>query len=150
MVTRMDNVLSPTPTFTDSSLPVNSYIQAQSNPPQPGGTVGADDCRILNVEWNNNNLVAAFNAGVGTDAVAAWLQFNTSGSSPVVVQQGVIHPGTGISTYMPSVAVDANGDLGLTYMESSASEYVSMYVTGHPGQLSTGSPELPSTIELRW
>jgi fibronectin type 3 domain-containing protein len=140
-VTRMGNVLSPTPTFTDFSLPVNSYIQAQRNPPQPGGTVGADDCRTLNAEWNNNQLVAAFNGGVDSDAAAVWVQFNTSSSIPVVVQQGVIHPGAGISAYMPAVAVDAAGDLGLTYLESSVSEYVSMYVTGRLAS------DLPGTLE---
>jgi hypothetical protein len=125
-------------------VPVNSYTYLLSGTaPQPGSTVEVVDCRALNVEWNNNNLVVAFNAAVGTDAAADWMQFNTSGSSPVVVQQGVIHPGTGISTYMPSVAVDANGDLGLTYMESSANEYPSMYVTGRVASDPAGAMEAP-------
>jgi hypothetical protein len=109
MVTRMDNVLSSTPTFTTFALPVNSYVNAASGI-QPGGSVDPGDCRTLNVEWNNNHLAAAFMSSVGTDPAAAWLEFNTSGSSPALVQQGVIHPGTGIGTYMPAVAVDASGD----------------------------------------
>jgi hypothetical protein len=142
--TRMDNVLSSNPTFTNYTLSANPYIYANaSNLYQPGGTVDPGDSRVLNVEWNNNNLVAAFNSSVGTDAAAAWIQLNTGGASPTVVQQGVIHPGAGISTYLPAVAVDANGDLGLTYMESSASEYISMYVTGRLASDPAGTMEAP-------
>jgi hypothetical protein len=42
----------------------------------------------------------------------------------------VIDPGPGIFTYFPSADIDPVGDIGMTYIESSASEYVSMYVTG--------------------
>jgi hypothetical protein len=128
-VVRMDNLLSATPTFTDTSVAVNSY----SNPPaatQPSSTVDASDSRTLSVEWNSGHLGVAFDAAAGSDAVAAWYEFNTGGSQPVVSQQGVIHPASGVSTYFPAIAVDAAGDLGLTYMESSSSEYVSVYVTG--------------------
>jgi hypothetical protein len=146
-VTRMDNVLSPTPTFTVYNRVVNPYSSASSSSVyQPGGTLDPGDGRTLNVEWNNNNLVAGFGSSVVSDAAAAWIDFNTGGSSPVVVQQGVIHPGTGISTYFPSVAVDANGDLGLTYMESSASEYVSMYVTGRLASDPAGTMEAPVRV----
>jgi hypothetical protein len=131
-VVRMDKVLSSSPTFTDNVLSVNAYSYVA--PTQPGGTVDAGDSRMLNVEWNNNNLVAAFDSSVGSDTAAAWCEFNTGGSAPVLSQQGVIHPGTGISTFFPAVGVDASGNLGLNYMESSATEYVSMYITGRlPG-----------------
>ena len=145
LVTRMDNVLSHAPTFTTFSVTVNSYGETTSGV-QPAGTVDPGDCRTLNVEWDNNYLAAAFTSAVGTDPAAAWLEFNTSGASPTVAQQGVIHPGTGISTYMPAVAVNANGDLGLTYMESSVTEYVSMYVTGRLASDPAGAMEAPVRV----
>jgi hypothetical protein len=128
-VVKMTNVLSGSPSFTDKNLAVNSYSY-NSDPPQPGGTVDIVDSRTLNVEWNNNYLVAGFDSTSGSDAAAAWVLFNTSASSPTVSQQGVVHPASGVSTYFPAVGVDASGDLGLTYMESSSTEYVSTYVTG--------------------
>ena len=134
------------PTFTDFLVPVNSYTEAQTNPLQPGGTIGADDCRALNVEWNNNNLVTAFNGGVGSDAAADWVEFSTSGSSPALVQQGDIHPAPGTAAYMPSIAVDALGDLGVTYMQSSATQYVSMYVTGRLASDPLGTLEAPALV----
>jgi hypothetical protein len=89
IVTRMDNVLSPSPTFRNYFVPVNPY-DAPPSFPQPGGSVQIYDCRTLNVEWNNNQLVSGFNSIVGTDAAAAWLEFNTSGPSPTVMSQGAI------------------------------------------------------------
>jgi hypothetical protein len=139
-VIRMDNVLSANPTFTTTSLGVNSYGYV-SGAVQPGGTVDCGDSRVLNVEWNNGNLVAALNSDVGSDAAAAWFEFNTAGASPTLSQQGVIHPGTGINTYFPAVAVDSAGDLAITYMESSSTEYVSMYVTGRLASDSSGTLE---------
>jgi hypothetical protein len=145
MVTRMNNVLSSTPTFTTVSVPVNSYLNAASGI-QPNGTIDPADCRTLNVEWNNNYLAGAFISSAGTDPAAAWIEINTRGSSPALVQQGVIHPGSGISTYMPAVAVDSSGDLGLTYMESSSSEYASMYVTGRLASDPAGTIEAPVRV----
>ncbi len=134
-VTRMDNVLSSNPTFTTTSIGVNTYSQV--TPTQPGGTVDAGDCRTETVEWNNGHLVASLNSGAGSDAAAAWYLFSTSGSTPTLSQQGVIHPGTGISTYFGAVTVDSSGDMAMTYMESSSTENPSMYVTG---RLATDAP----------
>jgi hypothetical protein len=145
LVTRMDNVLSPAPTFTTFSVPVASYGVSTSGL-QPGGSIDTGDSRTLNVEWNNNYLAAAFDSAVGTDPAAAWLEFNTAGASPSVAQQGAIHPGTGVSTYMPAVAVDANGDLGLTYMQSSATEYASIYVTGRLASDPAGTLQAPVRV----
>jgi hypothetical protein len=77
-----------------------------------------------------------------------WYQFDTTGGTPTLIQQGSIHPGPGVSTFMGSIAQDAAGDLGMTYMQSSAREYVSMYVAtklvGTPlGVMGNGVPAAP-------
>src|SRR5262249_10114292 len=81
---------------------------------------------------------------------AIWYEVSTSGT-PTLMDQGVISPGAGIDTYMPSVAVDAAGDIGTTYMESSSTEYISMYVGVHgagdvPGTTSTALARAGQTI----
>jgi hypothetical protein len=128
-VVKMTNVLSGSPSFTDSNLTVNSYGY-KTSAVQPGGTVGIVDARTLNAEWNNNNLVAGWDSTSGSDSAAGWVEFNTSGSSPTKSQQGVIHPASGVQTYFPAVTVDSSGNMAMTYMESSSSEYVSAYFTG--------------------
>ncbi len=67
-------------------------------------------------------------------AKARWYDFNTTGvNDPSVAvplyQSGEINPGAGVFTYFPSAAIDPAGDIGMTYLESSANEFLSMYVT---------------------
>jgi hypothetical protein len=55
-----------------------------------------------------------------------------------------INPGNGIATYYPAAAIDVTtGDLGITYMESSRREYMSMYVTGRTPSDALGAVEKP-------
>jgi uncharacterized repeat protein (TIGR01451 family) len=68
-------------------------------------------------------------------AKARWYDFNTTGASDPTVpvplyQSGEINPGTGVFTSFPSAAIDPAGDIGMTYVESSAKEDMSMYFTG--------------------
>jgi hypothetical protein len=111
-VVKMTNVLSGSPSFSDSNLTVNSYGY-KTSAVQPGGTVSIVDARTLNAEWNNNNLVAGWDSTSGSDTAAGWVEFNTSGSSPTRSQQGVIHPAGGVQTYFPAVAVDSSGNMAI-------------------------------------
>src|SRR5262249_11075452 len=140
-VVRMDNALSSSPVFTDHSLTVPSYAIPPAAPQADASTIDTGDCRTLNVEWNNNYLAAAFNSMAAADAAAAWIEFGTGASQPIVVEQGTIHPRTGIATYFPSVAVDSSGDLAFDYMESSTTENPSVYVTGRLAADAAGAME---------
>src|SRR5207249_669574 len=60
-----------------------------------------------------------------------------------LLQQGVIHPASGTATYFPAAGVDSSGDLGVTYMQSSTSQYVSMYVAGRLASDPAGTLETP-------
>jgi hypothetical protein len=130
-VTKMTNILTNTAIFNDSDIDIAAYgmppaaLQAGSSTP-----INTLDNRILSVEWRGGRLVAAHNVGVGGLAQARWYEFDVSGNAPLLAQQGTITPGAGVHTYFPSIAIAANGDLALTYMQSSAAEFPSMYVTG--------------------
>jgi hypothetical protein len=151
-VVKMTNVLSSSPVFATTNVAVNSYIAppaaAQRGSPQ---TIDTGNTRIRSVEWRNNRLVAAHNIGLSGEAIpvahARWYEFSTSGATPTLTQQGTISPGTGVHTYYPSIAISGNGDLGMTYMESSASEYMSMYVTGQKLGDPAGSMQVPILVK---
>ncbi len=51
-------------------------------------------------------------------------------SAPVLLQQCEINPGTTISVFLLAVAINQLGDIGVAYMQSSASQYPAMYVAG--------------------
>jgi hypothetical protein len=143
-VIKMTDVLNPTPTFTANDIAVDTYGSPPSSgvSQKGGGMIDAGDTRILHVEWRDNRLVAAHTVGVFGVAQARWYEFDTSGSSPTLTQQGTINQGSGVHTYYPSIAIAPNGDLGMTFMQSSSKQYMSMYVTGRlpddpPGTMQT-------------
>jgi hypothetical protein len=140
------NVLSRSPTFTTSSVPVSSY-QSGGSPPQPGGTVPSFDDRIFDAAFRTvggvNHLVAAHQvAGLSVPVVARWYDINTSTMS--LIQSGNAPAVTsGSSQFMPSVDINTAGSIGMTFDESSSSEYWSMYVTERTASDGSGTMEAP-------
>jgi hypothetical protein len=132
-VVTMSGVLTASPTFTDNNITVPTY----GFPPsalQPGGSVNTNDTTFTMADWRNGKLVSTQNVSEPDDGFSTarvrWYEFDTTGATPTLFQEGSIHPGPGISTYYGSAALDSQGDIGVTYMESSLTEFVSMYVTG--------------------
>src|SRR6266481_2287665 len=131
-VEQMTNVLSDTPTFTDYYVAMAPYTITPFPQDTMAQVTTAVDTRILNVDWRNNEMVAAQNVGIDTDVDvhAQWYEISTDGAAPTLVQQGTIAPADGVDTYMPSVALAPDGSIGMTYLESSPGEDIAMYVTG--------------------
>jgi len=122
-------------TFTDTFVPVNTYGGYTAGVDQPGapGSVAANDNTTTQVFEYNGTLVTAFPASTGDDGYfypkVHYYKINVGSGSPVLALQGVIDPGPGVATFFPTATMNpATGDLGLTWMQSSSSEYVSMYV----------------------
>ena len=135
-VVRMDGVLSATPTFSVTPITVTPYT-VPFFAAQPGGIVQPNDARILNAEYRGGHLVAAQTVeGSTSDPMALltharWYDFNVSGASPILAQFGEIAPDDGhqVSTYFPAIAISPSKSYGMTYMQSSPTQYASMYVT---------------------
>jgi hypothetical protein len=152
------HVLKETYVFTSSGatwsfladpISVNPYLST-SNPSDPGGSPGLDlfptgqtdyawqmESMALRTVGGDTYLVAAHavrqDSSAGSSDCIDWAEFQlTTGSSPIaLVQQGEINPGAGVYDFLPGVEIAANGAIGLEYLECSASEYLSMYVTQH-------------------
>jgi hypothetical protein len=146
-VLKFTNLLSNSPTVAQYLLPVASYTEPPSAAQLGGTAMDTNDSRILNVEWRrfsdgSERLVAAETVGLSGDSVshARFYEINTVGTAPSLVWQQTLNPGAGISTYFPSIAIAPNGDEAATYMQSSSSQYVSMYVTGRKAGEATLEP----------
>jgi hypothetical protein len=136
-------LLSPSPAFTDTVIPVAAYTA----PPlanQPGGQIQTNDSVILSADYRDGLLVAGQNVGLSTDsdAHARWYEFNVSGT-PTLAQQGTIAPAPGVSTYYPAIAIGAGDVIGMTYNQSSLSQYPSVYDTGRTSADIKGTMETP-------
>ncbi|MEZ6097972.1 MAG: SdrD B-like domain-containing protein [Pirellulaceae bacterium] len=100
---------------------------------QPGTNLFLDTstARLLNAVWRNNSIWTAHtvrdtgsSAGTADDLpTVRWyeIKYDTGTSNYHVEQKGDIRPGDGIATFVPSIAVDAAGNVALTYTQSSAS-----------------------------
>ena len=120
----------------------NNAVQAGSSAFPNPGLIDTNDTRIDSAVWETVNgqqhLVLTQTVADPSDpttAKARWYDFNTTGATDPSVavplsQSGEINPGAGIFTYFPSAAIDPAGDIGMTYLESSANELFTMYVTG--------------------
>jgi hypothetical protein len=139
-------------TFTPTDVPVNNIYGPAKPVDQPGapGSGDADYSFIVSVDWRNGELVTAHHGTFAGDGYVAdkavWDLYNApaGGGSPTLMDEGVIDPGMGVDTYYPAAALDSAGDVGITYMESSVSEYISMYVGVH----GTGDAKGTTTTQL--
>jgi uncharacterized repeat protein (TIGR01451 family) len=130
------NPLDANSAFTDTVVPVPAYTD-NTDAVQKGSTnnIQTNDTRMLSVAWRNNRLVAAHASdNSNNDPNVFWYEFQTDASDPTstpkLTQSGNINQGSGVATFFPSIDINPAGDLGLTFMESSSNEFMSMYVTG--------------------
>jgi hypothetical protein len=129
-VVRMDDVLSATPTFVEFIVPVSKY-KGPTVATDGTALVGTTDARIINAEARNGYLVATHTiAGVAAPAAVRWYEFQIGSGTPGLYQEGTILPLSGVADWCPAIAINAANDLALSFMQTSATEFISMYVTG--------------------
>ncbi len=149
-VDTLTDALSNTPDWVYTDIPVDPYGETTySDQPGAPGSVQSIDTTFSRAQVLTVNgvpmLVATQTVTTPADDYTTdkvrWYEFSLAGT-PSLVQQGTIDPGPGIATYNGQIAINADGALGVTYMQSSINQYVSMYVTGQvPGApLGTMSP----------
>jgi uncharacterized protein (DUF2141 family) len=147
-VISMTNELSNSPTFTDTNIPVNPYTVAPGFV-DPGGVFSGFDSRTLSADWRNNMLVTTQIVGTtdssGPVAKSRFYQFSTAGT-PSLVQQGEIDQNPGDFTYMGSVTQDNQGNLAMTFLQSSATQFMSMYVTSQSTDDPSGTIDTPVEV----
>src|SRR5207249_8842354 len=91
-VTQKTNVLSATPTYTNTNVNVTPYNGNLASATQPGGVITTDDSRLLNAEWRNNRLVTTHSVRGGDGAAkTAWYEFGTAGGTPTRTQEGLVN-----------------------------------------------------------
>ncbi len=121
-------------TFTNAnSLVVSSYglFGSGTEVPQPGTSQKLDllQSRIMYRPYfrhfdDHDALLVSRTVNDGGVAAVRWYEFRNTGSGWSVYQQGTYNPGDGLWRWMPSIAMNANGDIALGY---SVSDGISKY-----------------------
>jgi hypothetical protein len=96
----------------------------------PPDRLGLAAPELLHLSWRGGRLAVSYTVGAGDLARAVWYDIDTTGDVPFVTWAGEIDPGLGVDTFLPSVEIAANGDLGMSFLQSSPRQPLSMYVTG--------------------
>jgi hypothetical protein len=130
-VTQMTNYLSNSPVFTYTSVPVTQYQSAVAAN-QPGGSITTfPNTTTYQVHYRNGHLVTAMASALAGDGFVypkgLIYQVDVTGGTPTLLKHLVIDPGAGVAVQMPSVDEDINGNLGFNWIESSSTEYLSMW-----------------------
>jgi hypothetical protein len=145
-VTEMTNYFSNTPNFTYTHLPVTPYHNAP-RADQPGGSITTfPNTTTTQVQFHRGHLVTAMASGTPADGFtypkALIFDVDVTGGMPVLSGEFVVDPGAGVAAQMPSVDMDQSDRLGVTWMESSRNEFLSMWV----GTLDQNTGKLVSTV----
>jgi hypothetical protein len=147
----MTNYFTANPTFKVTPVAVPFF----NNGPTPNAfqpfsgvqpiTLITFDASMLEAAWRNGRLVATQNANINGTTKVRWYELDApaNGTNPRLIQTGNIDPGPGISTYMPAIDIAQNLDIGISYLQSSADEFLSMYVTGRTQSDPKGTMQTP-------
>ncbi len=79
---------------------------------------------------DHNSIVVARTVNDGGVAAVRWYELRDQGSGWYIYQQGTYNPGDGNWRWMPSIAINANGDIALGYSISSSDMHPGIRVTG--------------------
>ncbi len=126
-----------------STIPVSSFDLTVSTVPQPSTTIKLDALANFTMHratirdfgsGQNFRMALTHTVDVGSNrAGVRWYEVrdNTrTGNSWTLYQQGTFSPDAGTHRFMPSIAMNANGDIGLSYTASSSSVFPSIRATG--------------------
>jgi len=163
-IIRVDNPIS-TPSFSHQFVLVDNIedlgdpfgFPALPDAPQSGTaeTVEVNDRRTLNAVWRNNELwiTSTINPNSGPDAgqtTAHWWKLNTTNlNSITLMDQGNVGGediAAGCYTFFPSLAVNANGDMGIGFAASAASIYPGAYYSGRLASDPAGTVQQSVTL----
>ncbi len=144
--------------FTQSTtLTVADYglFSSGTEVPQPGTNQKLDllHYRIMYRPYyrhfdDHESLLVTRTVDDGGIAAIRWYEFRNTGSGWSVYQQGTYNPGDGIWRWMPSIAMNQNGDITIAYSVSDdTSQYpsiraVARYADDPLGEMTTNEIEL--------
>lgn len=140
-----------TPTLTQTAITVPSYGNPTPAPSTNGNQLDTLGGRFLNCWFRSGKLVAAHTIATGSNTTdrVRWYEVAVNNwpasGQPSLAQSGEINPSAGVTTHMPAIVENANGDISVVYTRSSGTIAADLCMSSRfssdpPGQM--GSPVL--------
>ncbi len=151
-VVELVNPLASNGAFTTSTLAVKSYSQAvpmlQPNGQKLAPSISSDIEKVAEYNGLLATAQTVSDASGDQDSIQ-WYVVDVSSGTPVLQQQGDVGGGPGVYDAFPSIDINANGDLGLTYAQSGVgvNQYLSMYVSGRSATDVGGTMRTPVLVQ---
>ncbi len=107
-----------------------------------------NDTSLLDAGWRDGRIATAGNANLNGAAKVRWYEIAAPANLtiPRLLQQGTIDPGNGVSAFLPAIDIAQNLDIGITYMQTSPNEFLSIYVTGRTQTDARGTMQNPVRV----
>jgi hypothetical protein len=144
------NLNSGTGTITSVDLTVNTYGYPKSaDQPGASGSVATNFAGMISADWRRiggvGTLLGTQNATLAVDGFSTThaIVYEVDTDTLTVEQEIDVNSGPGVFSYMPSAAINSVGDIGITWIQSSLSEPVSMYEAVHRADGAAGSYSAP-------
>jgi hypothetical protein len=150
-VVEMTNPLSTTASFTSNPLGVKQYSPAVPMLQPIGSAITGVTSGIQKVAEYNNVLVAAqaVSDAAGDGDNIQWYAIDVSSGQPQMQQQGDVSGGPGVYDAFPSIDINKNGDIGMTFSQSGrAGPFLAVGVTGRVAGDSLGTMRNPVITQV--
>lgn len=124
------------PARTVSLVPVTAYDAPPLTVPQLGSGIGLENIgqRLASAVVRDGSLWTAHAVkDAANESVVRWYEFDISGlpaANATLIQSGDVNPAPGLHTWLPSINVDADGNMGLCFSIGGASQYAAIGCTG--------------------
>ena len=121
------------PVRTTSTVTVPTFLFPQDVPQQGGSPLDSVSQRIMSGVVRDNSLWTAHaiqDPAVDTETVVRWYEFDVSSPTPALIQSGNVDPGPNLHTWMASVNVDNDGDMGIVFSISGPAQFAGIGYTG--------------------
>ena len=143
-------------TFTyTTKLTVSAFTELANSSivPQLGSTLkldGLGDRMMFRNQYRNfgtyESFVVCRSVSVSSVAALRWYEYRRTGGVFSLYQQSTYAPGDGKFRWMPSIAMNAAGDIGIAYSVSNASMYPSIYFTGRKATDAINTLTVPESL----
>jgi len=138
-------------TLADAGTVNSPFTAHAGGVPQLGSAelLGSTSPGLTNAVWRDDSLWTAHTVDDSGEASVRWYEIDTTSGAYSLSQTGDIDPGVSIHAIAPAISVDAAGNMGIVYTQSSATQYPAMMISGRLAADAAGATAPGTAVETQ-